>query len=150
MAGRRSSGFGVGLFHLADSDMVGEGLGGECSMAEDDSLVALERDHRGFDAVIGWAGVDDQVDPVTEFLDDVCRRGRADTPEPVGARRSDGHAGCRDRARATGCAGHRTPTVGPPLVIASGTISVLGSTIVRGPGQNAAASRVATVEARLR
>ena len=61
--------------------MVGEGLGGECSMAEDDGVVALERDHGGFDAVVGWAGVDDQVDPVTEFLDDVCRRGRADTPE---------------------------------------------------------------------
>ena len=46
-------------------------------MAEDDGVVALERDHGGFDAVIGWAGVDDQVDPVTEFLDDVYRRGRA-------------------------------------------------------------------------
>ena len=107
MAGRRSSGFGVGLFHLAYSDMVGEGLGGECSMAEDDGVVALERDHGGFDAVIGWAGVDDQVDPVTEFLDDVCRRGRADTPEPVGARRSDGHAGCRDQG--SGDRVRRTP-----------------------------------------
>ena len=98
--GLAPAGLGVGLSHF-DSDVVGEGLGGERSMAEDDSLVAFERDHRGFDTVIGWAGVDDQVDPVTESLDDVPPAGRIFELALGG----DGHAGCRDQAHDR--AGHR-------------------------------------------
>ncbi|GFP35794.1 hypothetical protein HKBW3S43_01582, partial [Candidatus Hakubella thermalkaliphila] len=38
--------------------------------------------------------------------------------------------------KATGWAGMRIATVGRPAVTISGTTSVLGSTKVRGPGQN--------------
>src|ERR1022692_4400883 len=42
-------------------------------------------------------------------------------------------------AKATGCAGIRTPTVGNPAVTMSGTSVVLGTTRVSGPGQNRSA-----------
>src|ERR1019366_5141974 len=42
-------------------------------------------------------------------------------------------------AKATGCAGIRTPTVGNPAVTMSGTADNLGTTSVNGPGQNRSA-----------
>ena len=47
-------------------------------------------------------------------------------------------------ARATGCAGARTATLGSLAVTRSGTISRLRNTIVNGPGQNRRASAVAS------
>ena len=50
----------------------------------------------------------------------------------------------RSSASATGWAGTRTATVGPPAVVASGTAAFRGTTSVSGPGQKRRASRSAT------
>ena len=68
---------------------------------------------------------------------DLLADGAAIAPEPTSAK-------ARSNSSATGWSGTRSPTVAPPAVTSLEIDSAAGSTIVSGPGQNAAARSSAT------
>lgn len=69
-------------------------------------------------------------------------------PERLADGAATGTAQARRKAWATGCAGHRTPTVSKPAVTSSGTEGCRGTITVKGPGQKRSIRRRATAGTR--
>ncbi len=98
--------------------------------------------HGRFHADRARPAIHHRGDAPAQPVQHVVRRGGGDAARAVGRRRRDRAADRRSRASATGCAGTRTASVSSPAPASSATGQVTrrGSTMVSGPGQNAAAS----------
>ena len=99
--------------------------------------VAGEVEHRRLDADGGRAAIENEIDPAVEILDDVRSLRWAWAREEVSAA-ATGTAAASINARATGCAGTRTATLGRPAVTSSGTWAERGRSASTVPARSAA------------